>query len=192
MRVRHPLLGLTSTWEDIPGESLGAWRAIVASLSLFLFFPTSLCPGSLGESNFTQQSSLLHQVSDHLNQKRVSHLPTHSLAFVFFSFPCCSLSVGILPFSPVFPPTHLKSSRFCLGEGEPLCFEIFKVHPQILQLFASNLSLSGACICVGGMVVWTIMLLMLLFVATRLRPHAGTIPRWLSYVCAMCWRYSVE
>lgn len=83
-------------------------------------------------------------MSDRLNQKRVSHLPTSSLTCLFSTCPCHFLSVGIPPPSPVFPPTHLKSSRFYLGKGECLCLGIFRVHPRILLLLASNLSLSGA------------------------------------------------
>lgn len=70
---------------------------------------------------------------------------------VFFSTcPCHSLSVWIPLSSPVFPPAHLKSSRFYLGKGDSLCFGIFRVQPWILQLLASNLSLSGVRMCEAG------------------------------------------
>lgn len=89
-------------------------------------------------------------MSDHLNQKQVNHLPTLSLPCLFFYLSLLPLSVGIPPSNPVFPLTHLKSSIFYLGKGEPLCFGIFRVHPQILLLLVSNLSLRDVCMFVCG------------------------------------------
>ena len=76
--------------------------------------------------------------------------PLPPLPVWFSTCPCHSLSVGILLCIPIFPPTHLKSSRFYLGKGEPLCLRIFRVHPWILQLLATNLSLSGVHLCEVG------------------------------------------
>lgn len=62
-------------------------------------------------------------MSDHLNQKRVSHLPTPSLSCLFATYPCHSVCWdSSIQFG--FSPTHLKISRFYLGKGEPLGFGI--------------------------------------------------------------------
>lgn len=103
LRVRHPLSGLITY---LGGVARGLKSITNQLLSLFSF--ASLCPGSLGKSNLTQQSSLLYQVSDHLKSRSVTSPPS-PLPVFFSTCPCHSLSLGIPPSSPVFPPTHLKS-----------------------------------------------------------------------------------
>lgn len=102
--------------------------------------------------------------------------PLHHLPFAFrtlcLEFPLLTL---------MFPPTCQKCLRFCPVDGELWCIRIFRVHRCFVQLLATHPSLTNGCVPAKSVGNVLLVLLMLLFAATRLRPRAGTIPRWLSY-----------